>query len=238
MRRAINFNKWSSPWLEKVYSWKCIICADNTKGNSVICELCKPLLPYMENSCSVCGVEIAPEINKQLICGKCQQQPPYFDSLKAAFWYQHPVDKLIVNYKYNNQWQNAQALFDLTRNSFQESCQDKLIIPVPSHNARIRARGFNVVYEYLKLMRATIPFEYNDELIQRVINTTTQAGKTKEFRRKNIKNAFTVCSDLPEKKILIIDDVVTTSTTVNEISRCLKISGAKHVGVWTIARAR
>ncbi len=224
--------------MENIFPWRCVVCAARTRSNTAVCHACKPLLPYCKNSCANCGAQIANEGSNHLICGKCQQQLPFYDYLKTAFWYESPIDNLIVDYKYNNQWKAIEALLDLTYESFSKYCQNKLIVPVPSHSSRIRSRGFNVVYEFLRLMRQRITFEYSEHLIDRTINTKAQAGLKKEYRRKNLNNAFTVRENVVQKKILVVDDVVTTGTTVNEISRCFKMAGAQQVGVWAMARTK
>ena len=232
------FNKLSTKWLDKIFPWYCVICAATTHGNSGVCEECRPLLPYCISSCATCGAIIHNPREEQLSCGKCQQIPPHFDSLISGFWYQFPINNLIVDYKYNKGWQNIQTLIDLTYLSFEQSCQDALIIPVPSHPSRIRSRGFNVVNEFVKFMRRYVKFEYDDKLILRKLNTPPQAGLPNANRRKNLKNAFEVTQQIQNKKLIIIDDVFTTGTTVNEISRCLKKAGVKKICVWTIAKTK
>ena len=113
-----------------------------------------------------------------------------------------------------------------------------MVIPVPSHSSRIRSRGFNVVNEFVKRMKKKTTFEYNDKLVLRKTNTPPQAGLTKVMRRKNLKNAFEVTQKIQYKKLIIIDDVFTTGSTVNEISRCLKNAGVQTICVWTIAKTK
>ena len=238
MKIAKNIYKWPLKWIESVYSRNCIICADSGVKKNPVCNECKQFLPYCQTSCLKCGAFLEIQGDSQTICGKCQKQAPLFDELNAMFWYERPIDKLIVDFKYNNQWQNIQSLFELSCDSFAAYCQDTLVVPVPSHPARIRSRGFNAVYELLKLMSTYTRFDYNDKLIIRTLNTPAQAGQSKNARRRNLDKAFKVCRKLPSQKILIIDDVVTTGSTVNEMSRCLKKAGAKKIGVWAVARAK
>ena len=229
MKIAKNIYKWPIQWIEYIYSWNCIICADTAMKKTAVCDECKQFLPFCQTTCMRCGANLEMQLDNQIICGNCQKQAPFYDELKAVFWYEHPIDNLIVDFKYNNQWQNLQALFDLSRESFEACCKNSLVIPVPSHPARIRSRGFNAVYELLKLMKTCISFDYDDKLIIRTTNTPFQAGQSKKIRRTNLKKAFKVCRKLPTQKILIIDDVVTTGSTVNEMSRCLKKAGAKKI---------
>jgi ComF family protein len=172
------------------------------------------------------------------ICGECQKSPPYYDYIHANFWYQSPIDKLISGYKYLNQWENARTLIELCACEFSKVSGTGLVIPMPSHPARIRQRGFNAVFELIKLLNNRVDFEYKFNGVLRSKYTETQTGKLKSQRRKNVKGAFTIVKPLNNNHVIIFDDVVTTGATVNELSRCLKMSGVKHVTVWAIARTK
>ena len=114
---------------------------------------------------------------------------------------------------------------------------DALLLPVPSHPKRIRARGFNPVHEFLREFRRGISIEIRTNTIKRICVTDTQTGKTRQQRRLNVKKAFEVTQDVQGKHIILFDDVVTTGATVNELSKCLKNRGAASVEVWAIARS-
>ncbi|MBI5556992.1 MAG: ComF family protein [Deltaproteobacteria bacterium] len=121
-------------------------------------------------------------------------------------------------------------------------CQDLIspdrIIPVPLHMNRLRQRGFN---QSLLLARAFFPDQRNKIIktaLRRQRDTIAQTGLTGLSRRKNLRDAFVVekKDDVSGKKILLIDDVFTTGTTVNECARVLKQAGAERVDVLTLAR--
>jgi len=233
------FNKYPAKWLNSIYPWHCSICGGSTSNKS-ICQLCIRLLPLWnkEPSCEVCGLQIENDTDHTLICGQCQKQPPYYDCLSAVYWYEPPINDIITQYKYLNYWENAQTLIELCKNSFIASHKDSLIIPVPSHPSRVRQRGFNAVYELVQLFKRQHNFYYDDKLVSRCKNTETQTGKTKAQRKRNLRNAFTVNHLIEHDYITIIDEVVTTGATVNELSRCLKNAGVKKVSVWALARTR
>ena len=226
-------------FLASVYPWYCRICGEKAEGSG-ICHSCQGYLPWIGTNhlCSTCSLPLKINQGEDLICGQCQKAPPFYDQLSSVFWYQPPIDDLITELKYFNCWENAQTLVELTKHSFLDNCADSLVVPMPSHPVRVKQRGFNVAYEFIKLFKQVHSFECDKDLVLRVINTSPQMGKNKIQRKKNVHKVFRTKKPLVKKHITILDDVVTTGATVNELSRCLKKAGAEKVTVWTIARTR
>lgn len=113
---------------------------------------------------------------------------------------------------------------------------NSLLVPIPSHPKRIRERGFNTVYEFVRLISQHINIEYDLNLLRRVKYTETQTGKTKIERRQNVKHAFELKKQITYENIILFDEVVTTGATVNEACKALKKAGAKNIHIWCIAR--
>jgi len=240
--RAINkFNKFFEKLLDLIYPWYCCVCGAQTCHKGV-CDQCESYLPWSEQvtQCDVCALPLVTEVSQSLICGQCLKYPPFYDCLRAVFWYRPPIDDLITEYKYSNRWQHARTLIELSQDSFARYCvnSNSLIVPVPSHPMRVKQRGFNAVYELIKLFKQKHTFEYDDKLVTRIKNTDTQTGKSKSQRRQNVRYAFAVNKVIQINHITLLDEVVTTGATVNELSRCLKKAGVKKVSVWAIARTR
>jgi ComF family protein len=108
---------------------------------------------------------------------------------------------------------------------------------VPLHPGRLRERGFNQSHLLARHLAATLKIHYADKLLVRHRATQTQSQLDARQRHRNVRKAFQLTQDLGDQHIVLIDDVVTTGATVNEISRLLKSQGAAHVEVWCIARA-
>ena len=110
-------------------------------------------------------------------------------------------------------------------------------MPVPLHSSRLRQRGFNQSIEIARVIskKRHIPIEYDAVIRQR--STVSQTGLNAQQRRKNMKDAFILQANFNYKHVLIIDDVVTTGSTVNELAVLLKKNGVERVGVLSIARA-
>lgn len=174
----------------------------------------------------------------RMICGQCQLKIPYYDKLRAAFWYEPPINHFVTQYKYFKRWEYAQTLVALTQGSIVNNYDYSTVIPVPSHPSRVRQRGFNAVYELARLFKRQYNIDFDTKLVRRVKNTQPQTGKSKSQRLHNLRNAFEVIRPINLDHVLIFDEVVTTGATVNEISRCLKRAGVEKVSVWALTRTR
>ena len=110
------------------------------------------------------------------------------------------------------------------------------ILPVPLHPKRLQQRGFNQALELLSIISTQLGIPLDYSLCQRNKDTPFQSGLSAKQRKQNLRNAFIVSKPQPYKHIAIFDGVVTTGTTVNELARKLKASGAEIIEVWAIAR--
>ena len=240
MKGIDKFYKLTSMASMMIYPWVCCVCGAHNKSQSGVCHFCISYLPWClhESLCVVCGLPVSADTSTSKTCGACQKSPPYYDRVQANFWYQPPIDKLISGYKYLNRWENAHTLIELSIHAFTEISKTGLVLPMPSHPARVRERGFNAVFELIKLFNRRVKFDYELNSVLRTKYTETQTGKLKGQRRKNVKGAFTIVKPVHNDHVIIFDEVVTTAATANELSRCLKKSGVKQVTVWAIARTK
>lgn len=110
------------------------------------------------------------------------------------------------------------------------------IIPIPLHPKRLHQRGFNQSLEVVKIIAKQLNIPVNTSLCTRNTNTAFQSGLTAKQRRLNLHNAFKIVKSHQFKHVAIFDDVVTTGTTANELSRKLKLSGVEIIEVWALAR--
>lgn len=112
-----------------------------------------------------------------------------------------------------------------------------LLLPVPLARRRFRERGYNQAIVLAEHIHATARIALRTDVLVRTRETQVQAGLDQQARRRNIHDAFEIASALPATHVAILDDVVTTGSTANEIARVLKQAGANRVEVWAIARA-
>lgn len=112
-----------------------------------------------------------------------------------------------------------------------------MIVPVPLHPKRLRERGFNQALELARYLEKPLQIKCRKDVVQRIRNNRPQQGMNAKQRRSNVKQSFAVNQPLAGERVLIVDDVVTTGTTVNELAKTLKKAGATSVSVLALARA-
>ena len=201
-----------------------------------VCRACLGTLPFHPvSSCPQCGLSS----NGQL-CGSCISSPPDFDATKAVFLYEFPIDAMMLRYKYGNSLNlgDTFAAF-LAEKANVEGCLHNidLVIPMPMHPQRLKERGFNQALEIAKVFGKD-KLDYQSVIRQTL--TPPQASLPLKERVKNIKGAFKVDAkvkdNLTDKRVAIVDDVMTTGASLNELANTLKKAGAAHVECWVIAR--
>ena len=221
----------------------CLVCRRTLRGAYSLCRDCEAELPWLENACGRCGEELT-ESGADL-CSRCRLQPPEFDSCHAPFAYRPPVDKLIVDYKFNADFAGGYALSRIlarfmTRRWRGGKVPD-LLLPVPLHASRLRRRGFNQALEIARVLAA----ESGTPLCPRGLRKLRPSRPQTEMqgareRGANIRASFGVARDSAirdARRVALVDDVVTTMSTALELTRVLKQAGVEEVEVCCLARA-
>lgn len=206
----------------------------------LFCNDCLAGIAYINSPlCAVCGMPF--RRGGDHVCGQCRTRPFSFQLARSALHYREPVPSLISALKFNGDLTVLATLARLAVCSpgFAMLASPDLILPVPLHKDRLRQRGYN---QALLLARAIFPDsrrKTNPSLLVRNRSTTPQTGLSGIQRRRNLSKAFSVIRPemLERKKILLVDDVFTTGSTVNECARTLYRHGAARVEVFTVARA-
>ena len=224
----------------KLFSPTCVLCeADATTGVS-LCRDCLGDLPLIKHSCHRCGLPTEVDIADAL-CGQCQKQVPPIDYMVSSLEYAYPVGHLVSQLKFQHHLSHANILSHILLKTLKERLSDRampeLIIPVPLHKKRLRERGFNQALELARPIAKHFSIPVAKSLVVRVKHTQAQSLLNAKLRHQNLKDSFEIIKPITEKHVVIIDDVVTTGTTVYELARLLKTSGVETVGVWAVARA-
>lgn len=183
-------------------------------------------------SCPICALPMP----QGEVCGNCLKHPPRFDATIAALDFDFPADALIRALKYQGRLEIAELLASILAQRLAGCTKPDLIIPMPLHGTRLKERSFNQAVEIARHVarRLDLPFEAGVAL--RVRATEPQAGLQLEKRRKNLRDAFAATRDLSGMKIAVIDDVMTTGTSLDELAKTLKAAGAAGVECWVVAR--
>ena len=217
---------------------KCIICDCelNTGSHYSICEKCFHSLPRNNGkTCLKCGEPIK---SMAKYCLHCKKSTPNFTKSFAPLIYKPPITNLIKDFKYNNKKYLAKTLGSFLVESYIiNNLNCDIILPVPLYLLREKQRGYNQAYLLAMEFNKQLNLPVNKDILVRTKNTLTQTFLSKQERMKNVKNAFKVTNAqlVKNKVVLLIDDVYTTGSTLNECSECLLLAGAKKVYCLTLA---
>jgi ComF family protein len=146
------------------------------------------------------------------------------------------VDALLHSLKYHANLAMASVLADLLTARIDPDALPDFIVPMPLHPARLRARGFNQALEISRRVSRKSGVALLPDICRRIKDTPSQTGLPWKEREKNIRNAFSCEADLRGKHVAMLDDVMTTGATFNELAKALRKSGAAQVSGWVVAR--
>jgi ComF family protein len=230
-------------WLTNIQDWLlprlCPACGDWSGPGRLLCAGCEQALPRLATACPRCAAAYEhPDI--QGVCGACQRRPPAFARTVALYHYAPPVDHLIRELKFHRQLGLASLLGErFAVRLLNEPRRPDLIIPVPLHRSRLRERGYNQALEIAHPLARILGIPLAARALTRVRATVAQSALPFNARQKNVKGAFTVQpgTALKNLHIALVDDVMTTGSTVEAAARALHAAGAREVEVWVVARA-
>ncbi|MCP3851433.1 MAG: ComF family protein [Gammaproteobacteria bacterium] len=211
--------------------------------HSDLCHHCIDALELNQHCCQRCASPMEqPQLNNNpiILCGNCLSHHFYYDRVYSPFIYSEEMRYLIKKMKYQKKIHFAHTLSKLfiqkanTINDFQ---LPQAILPMPMHKRRLRQRGFNQALELSRTLASHYQLPLNYGYLLRDKYTELQAGMNAIERKKNVQNAFHLKGSMHYDHIALVDDVMTTGSTVNEAAKALKQSGIKKVDIWIIARA-
>lgn len=209
----------------------CLLCGAPSR-HGIWCPACDAALPALDAapSCPRCALP-TPDGS---LCGRCLKRPPAFDRTVAAFAYAFPLDKLVQALKYGEQLALAKALAE--RLAARIAHRPDLVLPMPLHPARLRARGYNQSLELARHLAGRLELPLLADGAQRIRDTTPQSSLPWKARKRNVRNAFACGASLHGLHVAIVDDVMTSGATLDELARTLRRAGAQEISVWVVAR--
>lgn len=212
----------------------CVLCNQTHAQNLAVCDACIHLFTFLDPACKQCSLPVVD--SSYLLCGQCIKKPPYFDSTTIAYSYEEPLASLVRQFKYQNKLYLSAFLAQLIINAWaKKPTYPQCLIPIPMHDKKLKKRGFNQTIILSRFLSKQLKIPIDLTSCQKVLNTEPQAELTSNQRAQNIKNAFSV-SPLPYSHVALIDDLLTTGSTANELAKKLKESGITTVEVWCCAR--
>lgn len=211
-------------------NFTCDICGREVFGGERICNKCRDALPWNRTFCPRCGRKVL----ENGLCLGCKQSLPRFDAARSAFTHEGEAANLVVRYKRGEKYlcDTLSEPLLLILNDFKDA--DALTF-VPATKKTEKARGYNQT----RLLAEKLSQKSGLELLEpaeKIRETESQKVLSKKERRENLKGCFRVIDkkSVVGRKIVIIDDTMTTGSTVNELADTLKRAGAEKVNVLTV----
>lgn len=226
-----------------LYPPACSVCVATVERGEYLCGDCDEKIPrIVPPFCQKCSEPFEGAMSDAFTCANCAHRTIYFDAAVAAYRSREIVRRIVLDFKYGRQIHLrhliARWLFTALDDPRIQGREFDLIVPVPLHPARERQRGFNqadLIAELLSVRMSILSVS----ILQRVRYTTTQTAFDRAERMENLRDAFRLRKnrDVRGLRVLLVDDVLTTGSTLSECARILKDAGALSVYAATAARA-
>jgi len=229
--------------LDMLYPRSCIGCGKSSPETfSHMCWDCwSDTLRVEPPFCDLCGDPVAGAIDHDFVCYACSAEKPAFDAARSVVRYDGAVGEALRRLKYEKALWLAPDLAEMLRNGIRAEypgLEFDWIVPVPLYHVRRRERGYNQSAVLSFELARRIGCKPRPGLLRRIRPTSTQTHLTAPQRLSNVQHAFQTRrgTALEGRRVLLVDDVMTTGATVNACAKALKKGGAKTVHVITVAR--
>ena len=207
-----------------LFGGSCFLCRGAARG--VLCEDCDAELPRLAQPlCPRCALASP----GGALCGRCLAEPPHYDATVAALAYEFPADVLIHALKFRGELALAPFLGSLLP---KERLEADVVMAMPLSSERLRERGFNQAVEIARALGRPLDLG----LCTKTRSTPAQTNLPWSERRRNVRGAFACGRALAGAAVAVVDDVMTTGATLDEIAKTLKAAGAARVTNWVVAR--
>lgn len=227
-----------------IWPARCAACGAFVAPDRAFCLACEVSLVSVGPACVGCGLPLDSGASREAVCLGCRARPWPFSRAWAAMAYGGSLTEAILRFKHGGERHLARPLATLMSPLVGAAVQAGIdcLCPVPLHRIRLRQRGFNQALELLRVARQNLPRSSETALLfnelQRVRDTPALGHESPSARRRILAGAFTVArpSRVAGRRILVLDDVMTTGATLAECARVLLRAGAADVQVAALAR--
>jgi ComF family protein len=228
--------------LDAILPPRCPGCGVIIDAPAAVCGVCWSNIAFIvEPLCQRCGRPFEFNVADQSVCGRCLADPPVYGRARAVVLYDDASRGLLLRFKHGDGL-HLTPLFGtwLSRAGSELLAEADLMVPVPLHRTRLFARRYNqaTVLALEIGRRADLPVDVLGLI--RARRTPSQGTRTRAARERNVRGAFKVtpalAANIKDRRVLLIDDVLTSGATVNACARVLTRAGASGVDVLTIAR--
>lgn len=185
----------------------------------------------LEPVCKRCGKALSDD--RREYCAECSKKKHFFTQGKALFVYQKQMKQSMYRFKYGNRRQYAEFFAQAAAENFADwvlQKQIEAVIPIPMYCWKKRRRGYNQAEEFARAFGRIMGIPVDTTLVKRIRNTVPQKELDENGRRSNLKNAFHLNSDIVKyKKVLLVDDIYTTGSTMDAVAEILLSAGVKSI---------
>jgi len=221
--------------LSALFPPTCILCGAPGHAGLDLCRGCLADLPRNRPCCERCALPLTE--GAAGLCGECLRAPPPFARCRAAFRYEDPIPALVSGVKFHARLNLARVLGACLARSLEDLDERPgVIIPLPLHPSRLRERGYNQSMELARPVSRALGIPIDARCCARSRATAPQVGLEMAARRRNVRGAFEVLRPPQAEHVVLLDDVVTTGSTVTELTRALLRAGVARVEIWAVAR--
>ncbi len=208
-------------------------CAVCSLAPGPVCPACEAdFFPVSISRCTVCAI---PVHGKDSICGRCLSSPPHFVRTTALADYAPPVDGMVMALKFGARLDLASVFGRLLARRTSDVA-GALVVPVPLAFERLAERGYNQSLQIARAYCAETRARLATGIVRRIRHTAPQQALALKDRRRNVRGAFSAAAGIGGRNVLVVDDVMTSGSTMDEIARVLVAAGAARVHALVVAR--
>lgn len=212
----------------------CLACGCELDNAESLCDCCAERLWRVPNPCRHCG---QPNPVTGTICPACLLNPPRWQRMIAPLQYRDLTRDYLQQLKYSNALHLAKTLGRQCLKSFRQNLpKPQVLLPVPLHRDRLLERGYNQAEEIARIWSRAFEIAVDRTALKRLRSTPGQSGLSAGQRELNVRRAFAYQPKHEYRHVAIVDDIVTTGSTVTEITKTLHRAGVEYVEVWALAR--
>ncbi|MET1415745.1 ComF family protein [Roseibium sp. HPY-6] len=222
---------------------RCMCCDTRVGSEDGLCPVCWNSMPFIEKPvCHRLGIPFSYDVGEEAWSPRAIASPPVFDRLRSVAFYEGSAQSLVLAFKFGGRRELARPMGKWMVSAGREFLSpDSLIIPVPLHWLRLLSRRFNQSAALAQVIAKECGAAYEPDLLTRHKRTRQQVGLTAKERQKNVRSAFRIAAgrsgDLDGRHVVLIDDVMTTGSTIAACTKTLLSAGASSVDVLTFALA-
>ncbi|MBR5564855.1 MAG: ComF family protein [Roseburia sp.] len=226
------FEKWKEVLFALFFPRCCPVCDEAIPYGQKICNACEKKVPLIkEPACKKCGKQL--ENERQEYCGDCSRKKHCFLQGKAIFSYQKEMKLSMYRFKYANKREYADYFAEVAIWKYRDWITRigvEVIVPIPMFWGKMWQRGYNQAEVFAKALGRELELPVESRFVYRVKNTVPQKELNDRQRKDNLKGAFQVRTNIVKyRKILLIDDIYTTGTTVDAVGEVLKTIGVEEI---------